>query len=86
MLQPRACFVSWDEDFIDAEGDEPFDPDAFLEQHRDTEAQRKAEEEIGVANSALPQGSQSPSKSEADSVRSANSEIGSPNHDDQRHR
>ncbi|MBW6514435.1 MAG: hypothetical protein K0B87_06730, partial [Candidatus Syntrophosphaera sp.] len=43
----------------------PFDPDAFLEQHRDTEAQRKAEEEIGVANSALPQGSQSPSKSEA---------------------
>ncbi|MBW6513439.1 MAG: hypothetical protein K0B87_01640 [Candidatus Syntrophosphaera sp.] len=34
-------------------------------EHRDTEAQRKAEEEIGVANSALPQGSQSPSKSEA---------------------
>jgi len=53
-------------------------------ENRDTEARRKAEEEIGVANSALPQGSQSPSKSEADSVRSANSEIGSPDPGDQR--
>jgi hypothetical protein len=64
----RACFVSWDEDFVESPHAEEFDVDSFLEHHREAEEQKSE----GAANSDLPQGSRSPSVNKSDSVRSPN--------------